>query len=608
MVYQNIFEKENGNIGIGIENPPARLSVKGASFEIQGVTATAGSDVVTGSRTSFTVQVAVGDQITIGEETRIVREITDNTHLKVDSNFTTTTGPPEDMMTVVPDILRVEDSTGKPKLVVSKKGYIGIGTQIPNEKLTISEGDLKIEGGYYRRLKIVSDDYWAGIELVAREKETAGHPHIDFTHGELNNSNFGIRLYAPTNDKFVIQGGNVGIGKISPESELHINDDSAGAQINVDGNGGTYGLYLGADSNHPWLGSRTNHDLRLVTNAEEKIRIQTNGFVGIGTDKPKAKLEVSGGAIMPAAGDSEIAGILFPKDPGGGSGDAAWIRYYPRGGEATTLEIGTSNDKYDHIALMASGNVGIGTDKPKAKLEVSGGAIMPAAGDSEIAGILFPKDPGGGSGDAAWIRYYPRGGEATTLEVGTSNDKNDHIALMASGNVGIGTLDPGAKLDVNGGAYLGYETTVSNFGEMLKSGFYQNGGQKITGDVPDDSHHWTHLITARHSNTNNNYQLQIAASYRNNNQLFFRKIQANGISNPQWHEIATRDSNTFSGDQVINGNVNIKKGLTSGDKKLVPIYRFYASYSGDHFYTRNKKEGDRAAGYKYEGIAFYAFH
>jgi hypothetical protein len=101
--------------------------------------------------------------------------------------------------------------------------------------------------------------------------------------------------------------------------------------------------------------------------------------------------------------------------------------------------------------LTVTGNVNINTGK----LQVSGGAITPAAGNSESAGILFPTDPGGGSGDAAWIRYYPRIGENCTLEIGASNDLGDHIALMSSGNVGIGTIDPQAKLDVRGGIFAG---------------------------------------------------------------------------------------------------------------------------------------------------------
>jgi hypothetical protein len=126
------------------------------------------------------------------------------------------------------------------------------------------------------------------------------------------------------------------------------------------------------------------------------------------------------------------------------------------------------------------------------------------------------------------------------------------------GNIGIGTTDPKAKLDVNGDAMLGYETNLSNFGSPLKSGFYQNTGVEIPGDVPDTSHTWTHLITARHSNTSNNHQLQIAASYKSNDRLFFRKIQAGlEVSNPDWFEVATRGTNTFVGNQTFQGNLTI---------------------------------------------------
>ena len=137
-------------------------------------------------------------------------------------------------------------------------------------------------------------------------------------------------------------------------------------------------------------------ELGIANDFDDHIALMPSGNVGIGTTTPRAKLEVAGGAIMPAAGPA--AGLLFPPDPGGGGGDTAWLQY-SRGGESMTLELGIANDFDDHIALMPSGNVGIGTTTPRAKLEVAGGAIVPAAGNGEAAGILFPPDPFGGGGD-----------------------------------------------------------------------------------------------------------------------------------------------------------------------------------------------------------------
>jgi hypothetical protein len=107
--------------------------------------------------------------------------------------------------------------------------------------------------------------------------------------------------------------------------------------------------------------------------------------------------------------------------------------------------------------LFASGNVGIGTTSPSAKLQVVDGAIMPAVGNLASAGIYFPPNPGGGSGDEAFIRYYVESGENTKLLIGINNDADDDISFyqagaerltIYNGNVGIGTTTPAYKLDV----------------------------------------------------------------------------------------------------------------------------------------------------------------
>ncbi|AFY37047.1 hypothetical protein Lepto7376_0636 [[Leptolyngbya] sp. PCC 7376] len=124
--------------------------------------------------------------------------------------------------------------------------------------------------------------------------------------------------------------------------------------------------------------------------------------------------------------------------------------------------------------------------------------------------------------------------------------------LTVSGSTAVN-----GNLTISGEASLGYEVAVTNFGAKLSSGFYENSGDpNAVGDVPDTSHTWSHLINARHSNRNNNNQLQIAASYAVNDRLFFRKISASGTNNPSWNEVATRGTNTFTGQQIFQNTIS----------------------------------------------------
>lgn len=91
------------------------------------------------------------------------------------------------------------------RLWINGDGKVGINTTTPNHFLTVQNGDVSIQGGRYRRLKVISDQYWAGIELIAREQGEAGHPHIDFTHGEFDNPNYGIRVVGVTNQRLDIE-------------------------------------------------------------------------------------------------------------------------------------------------------------------------------------------------------------------------------------------------------------------------------------------------------------------------------------------------------------------------------------------------------------------
>jgi hypothetical protein len=126
--------------------------------------------------------------------------------------------------------------------------------------------------------------------------------------------------------------------------------------------------------------------------------------------------------------------------------------------------------------VLIQGNVGIGLTGPNGKLhlyEATGTTVTATAatlilehGNSGgTSGILF-KSAVNPASDHGYIKYLDDGsGNGSTnenglLEIGTMDNPDDHIAIMASGNVGVNTRSPNSTLHVSGG-YQGKARAVS---------------------------------------------------------------------------------------------------------------------------------------------------
>ena len=142
----------------------------------------------------------------------------------------------------------------------------------------------------------------------------------------------------------------------------------------------------------------------------------------------------------------------------------------------------------------------------------------------------------------------------------------------------------------------GHAINISDFNVPLKSGNYNSSNPM--GTTPDNANPWQHLFVIRHTDQNNNYQLQIGSSISTNDRLFFRKISVPSLNsqNPTWYELATRGSNNFVGNQNIDGNVGI--GTINPQNKLSIVDNsgnaLIASYMGGKIYQD----------YKYTSISY----
>jgi hypothetical protein len=425
-------------------------------------------------------------------------------------------------------------------------GNIGVGSAVPSQKIDVI--------GTVKATAFIGDG--SGITGVAGTISglTPGY-HAKATSANAignsliydNGTNVGIGSTVPQ-AKLDIEGsvyvgnGNVGLGTSAPQATLTVGSTgqfqvsstgvlSLSTALTV-GNGGSGATTLtgilkgnGASAftamtgtpgySSRWLDANTLGNALIYDNGtnvgigstvpQAKLDIEGgvyfgNGNIGIGSSAPKAIFDIQGGDIvvgtgtpshLTSAGDAYITGNL-QVDGDVYLGDAITDNLVVAGnltlggsttytgpvsinttsagaftvktanGVSTIFTVDTSNSR-----LFTSGNVGINSTVPQAKLDVEGsayfgngnigvGSAVPSQKIDVLGTVKATAFLGDGSGLTGVASVITGLNQGYLPKAGSSNTINDSVIYQSAGNnIGIGSTVPQAKLDIEGSVYVG---------------------------------------------------------------------------------------------------------------------------------------------------------
>lgn len=290
-----------------------------------------------------------------------------------------------------------------------------------------------------------------------------------------------------------LPNGNVGIGTKEPSTNLDVFSSTSKSTLRI----GSYAIgtkndtgidmYVDNAGNRPVytriglgvltasLGQETGYmpfSTIISGVLTEKMRIHSNGNVGIGTTNPSAKFESVGNEVnsFEAAGfyNTRVYGNVNDKsetrinlgkiegdirEPMGSIGafpdnntdsSRGSLAFYTRESQAVK----------ECVRILSNGNFGIGTIKPTEKLDVMGNAKI----SSYSPTLILQRDTDSG-GYTEGIQTKLKDGtnnwyfgnlQSASWIVSKGDFQNPKMTILDNGKVGIGTSSPDEKLTVNG--------------------------------------------------------------------------------------------------------------------------------------------------------------
>jgi hypothetical protein len=452
----------NGNVGIGIVTPLAKLHIHSAS-QGDGILISQDNAILGKNSSNAKSQLMFwnGTQVYYG------RVGNDSTLGVTAHNFRTLGNSNSTVLRIVDD-------------------KVGIGTESPTDKLTVYDGRIKIHQN--------SSADNAVIHLLANTYNT--YLFTDRTSGS-----FHIRSHS-NNDVIIDSNGSVGVGT-TPSSKLHVHAPSNNSGIRLSTNSQAYYLYNSDSTNSGGAG----FSIQNITDSKIPFRIKGTGEillspfdtknVGIGTSSPSGLLHIAKTSIDNSIQDQLILechtnasdkgnAILFKNRWNNGAyWDMARIKAIEEPGYGGALIFETNNGSgsgdittVEAMRIDEFGNIGIGgVTVPEQKIDMRGSNTriqIYGNSNTDVAGLRISANNNSGS---APILYLYANGTGSCCEINSRTNHSikflsnnvERMIITNDGKVGIGTMSPGYKLEISG------DINISG-GDFYKDGVLFTGG------------------------------------------------------------------------------------------------------------------------------------